>query len=636
MATNDQPVETTDVLICGCGPTGALLAGYLARARIHSIALERERDIPTDPRGVALDEDGIRLLQGLGIYDKIFTEIGMCLGSFGFVPGTEKRLDVEPFMTLDYRTTEGGTGHPGFIGQKQPLIEKYLRQVIAEGGYGSVRVGSTVMSVEEDDNWVYVTYKDQSETVHRVRAKFMVGCDGKTGYTRKKYLEPKGIIMEKTSQTDYEEDWVAMNWKMTVPTPETHPNFPLWQLGYSPEQVYDSFFPENFRFLCNPERPAVCGRFGRPADRLLRFEYVVQNGEDPNEMATPEKMKECVFPYFTHKGSRYGLQEDVAFPEDCIQTLRCRPFHFSARSCNKWALGRVVLCGDAAHVFPPFGGQGIASGFRDASALAWRLAVACRPNYSGNYQALLRGWYAERKQQLERSLAATVENGKNVNERNPVRLFVRTWYLWLVQLVPSWKRWLEMGPRRDGMTRYEYAPGMAFLPLQGGGLCFPQVYCVALQDQDSESKKRVFFTDDIIFAPGKSHLFQLVVLLDLTSEVQEAQAAIAGISDLCNGEVSEQEATYIVHNITARSPVTRVQNVVRIATGDEFGEEHCSGPDPRPWPKYYDPYRIRKDVNGATYILLRPDRFIFAACNSIGDLRHAVSQVSSVLQANEV
>lgn len=77
------------------------------------------------------------------------------------------------------------------------------------------------------------------------------------------------------------------------------------------------------------------------------------------------------------------------------------------------------------------GGQGIASGFRDAAALAWRLAVACRPTFT-NYEALLAGWYTERKQQLERSLAATVENGGYVTEGNKLKTFVRDWKLWLL------------------------------------------------------------------------------------------------------------------------------------------------------------------------------------------------------------
>lgn len=70
--------ETTDVLICGCGPTGAMLSGYLGKANVANIVLEREDDITTDPRGIVLDDDGIRLLQGLGLYDQVFNGIGLC------------------------------------------------------------------------------------------------------------------------------------------------------------------------------------------------------------------------------------------------------------------------------------------------------------------------------------------------------------------------------------------------------------------------------------------------------------------------------------------------------------------------------------------------------------------------------
>ena len=100
--------------------------------------------------------------------------------------------------------------------------------------------------------------------------------------------------------------WVAVNWKISLPTPQTHPSFPLWALGYTPLQVFDLFFPTDFRFLCNPDRPAVCGRFGLPEDRTWRFEFVVKRSEDGIEMSTPEKLREVIYPYLTHSGGRYG------------------------------------------------------------------------------------------------------------------------------------------------------------------------------------------------------------------------------------------------------------------------------------------------------------------------------------------
>jgi 2-polyprenyl-6-methoxyphenol hydroxylase-like FAD-dependent oxidoreductase len=78
MSASDDEWETTEVLICGCGPTGAMLSGYLGKMGVSNIVLEKEPAITTDPRGIALDDDGIRLMQGLGLYKDIFTTIGSC------------------------------------------------------------------------------------------------------------------------------------------------------------------------------------------------------------------------------------------------------------------------------------------------------------------------------------------------------------------------------------------------------------------------------------------------------------------------------------------------------------------------------------------------------------------------------
>lgn len=79
----DLNCETTDVVICGCGPTGAMLSAYLGQMGIRNIVLEKGEKITTDPRGIALDEDGIRLLQGIGLYPSVYKEIGTCECHFG-------------------------------------------------------------------------------------------------------------------------------------------------------------------------------------------------------------------------------------------------------------------------------------------------------------------------------------------------------------------------------------------------------------------------------------------------------------------------------------------------------------------------------------------------------------------------
>ncbi|KAH8901383.1 monooxygenase [Thozetella sp. PMI_491] len=623
--------DTTDVIICGCGPTGAMLSAYLGRMNIPNIVIEKEPDITTDPRGITLDEDGLRYFQGLGLYDHIFTEIGSTISRLRFVGGVHHDLNKIPFMSLDIGSTAGITGHVGAITQKQPTLEKHLRSKIAQEPSSELRSSCELISIREEDDWVYAVYIDSAKKKRYARARFLVGADGKTGFVRKVYLEPKGVQLLWAERTRYQETWVALNWKIQLPTPDTHPNFPLWSLGYSPEQVYDLFFPAEFRFLCNPQRPAVCGRFGLLGDRLWRFEFVVAAGEDDAEMATQPMIEKVVMPYLTHAGTRYGfviLTEEVRFPTDCIEVLRCRPFRFSARCCDKWALGRVILCGDAAHVFPPFGGQGIASGFRDAISLSWRLALACRSN-SIDFHKALEGWYTERKQQLEMSLASTVRNGDKVNSRNPISIFIRDWGLWLLQMIPAVKSQIELGPRADGPVRYRYEPTAAFVPELGGGACFPQTYCISLETTGRHS--RVQFTDDVIFSKHKKSLFQIVVLMDGLEQLEPSTATLHGLDQICSRLCPEEASFFVRREALAGHPnPTSLQEVevFRTATTKEFESSTlCLG---RP------PVRGHKEdimwlcAPGKRYVIVRLDRFVFAACNTRRDLERAAERLEKL------
>lgn len=602
-----------------------MLSVLLGLMNIPNIVLEREKEITTDPRGIALDEDGIRILQSIGIYDRIYSEIGTCMEKFNFVTGSGTDPRKKPLLSMQYRTTEGGTGHVGFICHKQPAMEKAIRDQIEKTPASEIRTESTVTGVSEDQDYAHVDYIDANGTNHRIKARFLVGADGKTGYVRKMYLEPKGIVMAKSEMTSYEETWVALNWQITLPDEKSHPDFPLWQLGYTPTEVYDLFFPKDFRFLCNSKRPSVCGRFGLPADRLWRFEFVVQKGEDGNRMASPEETRKIIYPYITHPGSRYGLAQPVRYPEDCIKTLRSRPFSFVARSCNKWALGRVILAGDAAHVFPPFGGQGIASGFRDASALAWRLALLHR-NPGADHEKILAAWYTERKQQLDRSLAATVRNGEYVTESDPFKVFVREWYMWAIQLVPSYRKEIELGARAAGMTKYQHKDGLPFIPQMEGGRLLPQVYAYNFKT------RKICFTDDLIFAPEKVGLFQLLILPENVEDVDKLMKDIDEVDRISNNLIQSNEATILIQSTepTTEAAALARQDLARLATGQEFAADPvlCNN---RPEPIGYDERRLQREVKGKKYVILRQDRFVFAACNTTAELRQAASQLGSIL-----
>lgn len=96
--------------------------------------------------------------------------------------------------------SEGNTGHVGLLAHKQPILEKYLRTVLDKFVECELRSSCELTSISEDKDWVYATYQDATGRQRKIRAKFLAAADGKTGYTRKMYLEPKGIKLNWAEQ----------------------------------------------------------------------------------------------------------------------------------------------------------------------------------------------------------------------------------------------------------------------------------------------------------------------------------------------------------------------------------------------------------------------------------------------------
>lgn len=350
---SDNHVETTDVVVIGAGPTGLMLSASLDKLRTKNIVLEKDTNIWPYPRAFRNGETAWRALQNVGMEKDIYTKFALDHGNFGkFVAGRHHDYSAPPFLKMSWQHV-GFTGH--IVGNqfRQPVMEKCLREHIGRSEYAELRIGCTVTSISEDDEAINVTYNDQEGKIKTIRAKFLAGADGKVGFTRKKYLEPKGVIMESTIR--YEAVWVGINLAVKNLNPESQPDFPLFKLGYTPQQVIDAFMPEDFIFISNPDRAGVVSRIGNPGepDGLWHVEFAVLEGEDRNAMQNPEIIRKIVLPYMTHPGKKYGLKSDVQLPLDCLEIVSTVSYKFAARNCNKWHVGRAMLLGDAAHVFPP-------------------------------------------------------------------------------------------------------------------------------------------------------------------------------------------------------------------------------------------------------------------------------------------
>lgn len=186
------------------------------------------------------------------------------------------------------------------------------------------------------------------------------------------------------------------------------------------------------------------------------------------------------------------------------------------------------------------------------------------------------------------------------------------------------------------MTKYDWMPGMPFLPQYGGGKSFPQVFSAPI---DGTAPAIPNFTDDAVFRADKRDVFQVVALLNSPAELNEATSDIGRLKAL-EGLLNPSDATFIVHNeipAVAHGQVETVSisqaNIIRVLGAEEYtaaGLTEAAGKlaFKRPPPLFYDPDRIRKDLGfDKRYVIIRWDRFVFASCKDVDELKKAVAQL---------
>jgi len=124
--------------------------------------------------------------------------------------------------------------------------EREIRALLKDFPSCQLRTGCEVLTREQVGDHTVIEYNNQAGARRSIRSRWLVGADGKRGVVRKKFLEPEGIRQEGSVWT-YVGTWIAANLHITTPTPQSHPDFPLWKLGYTPEQVHDAFWPSGFQ-----------------------------------------------------------------------------------------------------------------------------------------------------------------------------------------------------------------------------------------------------------------------------------------------------------------------------------------------------------------------------------------------------
>ncbi|MGI5169052.1 bifunctional 3-(3-hydroxy-phenyl)propionate/3-hydroxycinnamic acid hydroxylase [Spirillospora sp. CA-253888] len=371
------------VLIVGAGPVGLTTAHLLAARGVPVVVVERNAATSDEAKAISLDDESLRTFQAAGLADAVLEIV---------VPGTGTRYyDRKGRPLFQARGPEPyRLGHPFKNQFAQPELERTLLKALAERRGVEVRFGTELVALEESGGQVTARLR-AADGDTELRTDWVLGCDGGRSTVR----ELKGIGMTGTS---HREVWLVAD-----------------TVGDAHDQRYGMH-------LGRPDRPTVIipGRDGR-----CRYEFRLRPGEGAaGESPDFATIRRLVAPY-----------RDIA-PG---QVERCTNYTFNAVVADRWRAGRCFLLGDAAHMMPPFAGQGLNSGVRDAANLAWKLAEVWHGRAA---ERLLDTYESERLPHAAAMVAYSERLGRIVMTVDPMRGRVRDAVVRTLLLTPWGRRYL--------------------------------------------------------------------------------------------------------------------------------------------------------------------------------------------------
>lgn len=515
---------STDVVVIGAGPVGATTANLLGCLGIETVLVDRSDDIIDYPRAIGIDDEGLRTLQAAGLADAVLAD------AIQNVP--LKFFDARGRCFADVRPSSREFGWYRRNIFNQPLAERALRAGLERFPHVRTLLGHELIDLHQDRSGVHATLKRDDGEAVEVEARYLVAADGGRSTVR----ELLGVQL----------------------LGDTHPR--KWVVI---DCAHDPLDAPYTALHCDPRRPYVCAHM--PYDHR-RWEFMLFPGEDAEEMLAPAKVREL-------------LARHVDDP-DAVDVVRARVYTHHSRLAQRFLVGRVALAGDAAHLMPPWAGQGLNTGLRDAANLAWKLA-ACVHGTAG--PALLATYDQERREHARAMIDLSTTLGRILSPTRRSTARGRDLLFRAVTIAPAVKNWiLEMRFKPQPVHRSGF-----FVPARTVRSTPPSVGRMFIQP-DVEVNGRTAKLDDVL-----GLRFALIGFdCDPAKDLDEAAAQALDEMGAKVVRVIESRAGEVHHRRPARWPDTTVVEDV----ANEL----------RPW------FHQR----GADVVLLRPDRYVAAVGTS--------------------